>query len=250
MYTVYLITNQINSKKYVGVTKRNYLERYKEHLHSANSGSTSLIHCAMRKYGTVNFQVSILESDVPDEVAGQREQHYIAELDTFYKNGHGYNMTLGGNGTVGYVFTDDDKRKISDGLRGHVFPESRNRKIQLAMTGRQYKQEWRDALSASRIGRFTGEQNPFYGKHHSEQTKTIVSDKNTKHHVVQIDPDTLEIIQVFKNAAAAGRWVVETGLTSAKPSTCEGRISEVCRANNLNCTAYTYKWQFEERLID
>ena len=242
MYTVYAITNKINGKKYVGVTKRSCIERYKEHVISANSGSTYKIHCAMRKYGIDNFELSIIESDVPDEKASQKERYYILKLGTLYSEGKGYNVDPGGRGNVGYVFTEEAKQKISSKLKGHVFPKSRNLKIKAAMTGREYKQEWREALSKSRIGRFTKEENPFYGKHHSDSTKNAIGDKNTKHHVLQLDPDTLEVIQRFKNSTAAGEWVVAHNLTSAKPSTCAGRISEVCKLGGTHHIAYTYKW--------
>lgn len=250
MYTVYAITNQINGKKYIGVTRRDPFVRYKEHICLANSDSLAKIHCAMRKHGVENFKLEILESNVPDELAGQKEQEYILKYNSFYHDGHGYNVNDGGRGNVGYIFTDEAKHKISVKFKGYVFPESRNLKIKEAMTGREYKQEWRDALSKSRLGRFTKEENPFYGKHHSDSTKSIIGDKNTKHHVLQLDPTTLEVIQKFKNSAAAGEWVVAHRLTSAKPSTCAGRIDEVCRLGGTHHIAYTYKWRYEEKSID
>jgi group I intron endonuclease len=204
----------------------------------------------MRKHGIANFDVVVLESNVPDEQASQKEREYISKFNTSYADGCGYNVDLGGRGNVGYAFTDEARQKISNSMKGHVFPESRNLKIKAAMTGREYKQEWRDALSKSRLGRFTKDENPFYGKHHSEATKSVIGSKNTKYHVLQLDPNTLEIIQIFKNANAAGKWVVEQGLTSAQPDTCAGRIGEVCRLGSLKHTAYTYKWQFKEKSID
>ena len=250
MYTVYAITNQVNNKKYISVTKRDYILRYKEHVGLANSGSNAILHQAMRKHGIENFKVEVLEDNISVELAGEKEREYISKLNTSYANGCGYNVNEGGRDNVGYTFTEAAKKKISESLKGRVYPESRNLKIKKAMTGREYKQEWKDALSKSRLGRFTKEENPFYGKHHSDATKAVIGTKNTKWRVLQLDPDTLEVLQVFKNACAAGRWVVEHGLTSAKPDTCAGRIGEVCRQNNLNNTAYTYKWQFKEKSID
>ena len=246
MYTVYLITNNVNSKKYVGVTIRSVEERYREHIREAESGSRWLLHCAMRKYGSSNFSLDVLEVDVPDEDAGDRERYYIQFHNTYYVNGYGYNMTLGGNGTVGYVFTDEAKQKISNSMKGHVFSPERNAKVRAAMLGREYKQEWRDALSAARLGRFKGPDNPFFGRKHKPETKKAVSDANTRYAILQIDPKTLEVIREFKNAPEAGKWVVANGYSSALPTTCECRISEVCRKNNLNLSAYTFKWKYKE----
>lgn len=250
MNEVYLITNRVNGKRYVGITCRGYRERFKEHIHEALNGSKTILHNAIRKYGINNFDLMLLESNVPDELIGGREQHYIALYNTFYASGIGYNMTEGGGGMAGYKHTEDTKHKISESLQGHKFPESRNRKIQEAMTGRVYKPEWRAALSQSRLGRFTKEENPFYGKHHSEKTKQRVSDANTKHAVLQLDPISHEVLQRFKNPKAAGDFVVASGYTKANPNTCGGRISEVCRNGKLSCTAYGFSWKFEKRSID
>ena len=250
MNEVYLITNRVNGKRYVGITCRGYQERFKEHIHEALNGSTTILHNAIRKYGVDNFDLILLESDVPDELIGKREQHYIALYNTFYSSGIGYNMTEGGGGMSGYKHTEDAKNKISESLQGHQFPQSRNKKIQEAMTGREYKPEWRAALSQARLGRFTKEENPFYGKHHSEKTKQRVSDANTKHAVLQLDPISHELLQRFKNPKAAGEFIVASGYTKAHPNTCGGRISEVCRSGKLSCTAYGFSWKFEERSID
>ncbi len=250
MNEVYLITNRVNGKRYVGITCRGYQERFKEHIHEALNGSTTILHNAIRKYGVDNFDLMLLESDVPDELIGKREQHYIALYNTFYSSGIGYNMTEGGGGMSGYKHTEDAKNKISESLQGHQFPQSRNKKIQKAMTDREYKPEWRAALSQARLGRFTKEENPFYGKHHSERTKQRVSDANTKHAVLQLDPISHELLQRFKNPKAAGEFVVASGYTKAHPNTCGGRISEVCRSGKLSCTAYGFSWKFEERSID
>ena len=250
MNEVYLITNRINGKRYVGITCRNYLERFKEHIHEANNGSTCIIHNAIRKYGESNFDIMLIASNISDDMIEAKERHYIQLYNTFYTSGVGYNMTEGGGGMCGYKHTDASKIKISNSLTGHVFPKSRNDKIKLSMTNRDYKPEWKLALRNSRLGRFTGEDNPFFGKHHSEETKSKVSAANTKHKIVQIDRITNEVLQTFNNARYAGEWVVNNNYSKGNPNTCSGRISEVCRNSNSECTAYGFKWKFEERSID
>ena len=250
MNEVYLITNRINGKRYVGITCRGYQERFKEHIHEAINGSTTILHNAIRKYGIDNFDLMLLENNIPDEDIGYKEQDYIQLYNTFYSSGIGYNMTEGGGGMSGYRHTEASKHQIGNSLKGHKFPESRNVKIQQAMTGREYKPEWREALSQSRLGRFKGSENPFYGKHHSDETKQRVSQANTKHHVLQIDKCSGNVLRTFHNPKHAGIWVVENGYSSGHPDTCGGRIREVCRNSNTACTAYGFKWKFEERSID
>jgi len=94
---IYCIINMKNSKKYVGVTKKNKNARFSQHRYQAQKGSNLHLHQAMRKYGTDQFIVDILE-EVTDENKNLREQYWIQTLNTFKK---GYNMTLGGEGTHG-----------------------------------------------------------------------------------------------------------------------------------------------------
>lgn len=246
MNDVYLITNIVNGKQYVGVTCRGYQARFKEHINESLNFSSTILHNAIRKYGPESFKVELLEDSVPDSDIEHREQYYIKKYNTFYTSGHGYNMTEGGGGMVGYKHTDVSRSKISDSLKGHVFSEERNQKIQAAMLGREYKPEWRRALSESRKGRFTGTDNPFYGKHHSEDTKSTISDANSKFAILQIDIHTHEVIHEFKNLNKAGQWVVDNGLSVAQPATCALRIGEVVRNSNTACTAYGYHWRRKE----
>lgn len=250
MYEVYLITNMINDKKYVGVTCRRYQERYKEHLSAASSGSNLLLHNAMRKYGVENFKVSLVAADVPEDRICAAEQHYVKVYNTFYQTGHGYNMTEGGGGMCGYHHTQATRLKLSQSHKGHKFTLERNKKIKDAMTGRNYLPEWRAALSDARKGRFTKAENPFYGKQHTKVTKNRVSVANTKHAVLCIDPTSKQVIREFRNSSEAGAWIHETVRQTSLATTCECRISEVCRKGNSKSTAYGFGWIFKERSID
>ena len=159
-------------------------------------------------------------------------------------------MTIGGSGTIGYVFTDEVKHRMSVANTGRTYTAERNEKIRIAMTGREYLPEWRDALSKSRIGRFSGENNSFYGKHHSDATKSKISDANTKYTILQLDTKSGEILKTFKNSMEAASWVVEHGFSKANPATCVGRILLVCKSENEECTAYGFKWRLKEKSID
>ena len=133
----------------------------------------------LRLYGEENFSVNVLENNLPEELKEIKERYYIQKYKTYYLNNYGYNMTIGGNGTIGYVFTEEDKNKISAAGKGRKFSKERNEKIRNVMIGREYKDEWKQNLSKARKGKFTGEKNPFYGKHHTEESKRKISEANT-----------------------------------------------------------------------
>lgn len=90
-YSVYIHTNKVNGKRYIGVTTRKPEERwangkgYKDHPH---------FYAAIQKYGWDNFDHFILEVG-SRELMFQLEQQYIAYYKTTDER-YGYNKSLGG----------------------------------------------------------------------------------------------------------------------------------------------------------
>lgn len=77
-----------------------------------NGGSTHIIHRAMRKYGANNFRVELLTQCVSLDEAKTCERAMIASHSTYYRAGSGYNMTIGGEGSIGLKHSEETKRKI------------------------------------------------------------------------------------------------------------------------------------------
>lgn len=93
MGAIYVITNHINNKQYVGQTSRTIEKRYKEHLYAACMESPAMaIDKAIKKYGKDNFSISQLE-ECDNSQLDEKEIYWINELDTYHL---GYNMTRGG----------------------------------------------------------------------------------------------------------------------------------------------------------
>ena len=57
---VYLISNTVNDKVYVGITSKPAKTRFSQHVWSASNGSNYAIHRAMRLYGASSFAMSVL----------------------------------------------------------------------------------------------------------------------------------------------------------------------------------------------
>ena len=133
-WCVYMHTNKINGKKYIGITSRNPNKRwrkdgkgYQRHLH---------FWSAIQKYGWDNFRHEIILHNETYEFACKVERCLIKH----YKSNnpkYGYNNTLGGEGKL-------------------------------------LTKEQKNALSEKR----KGENNHFYGKHHTEETKQILRELN------------------------------------------------------------------------
>ena len=88
---IYLITNKINGKQYVGQTARDIWTRFEEHCKNSHI-QYSLISKAIEKYGYLNFDLREIE-EVPLEKLDEREIYWIKYYNT-YKNG--YNQNRGG----------------------------------------------------------------------------------------------------------------------------------------------------------
>lgn len=91
---IYMITNDLNSKVYIGQTKRTLEERWKEHKREKCSINeyNMLIKRAILKYGEQHFKLRELERCTIEDL-NAREIYYISLYDS-YKNG--YNLTRGG----------------------------------------------------------------------------------------------------------------------------------------------------------
>jgi hypothetical protein len=104
-----------NDKKYIGQTCRDLSRRVIEHNHAANKLPTKMFHRAINKYfngSLIESQYEILDVAYSKEELTNLEIEYIKKFDSFGKNG--YNMTIGGEGVKGYIYTDDDRKKMSE----------------------------------------------------------------------------------------------------------------------------------------
>lgn len=111
---IYLSTNKINGKKYVGYTTLTLESRIKTHIYKSRSKSQYfyLFKNALRKYGPESFSWEILEYCNSTEECCEKEKYYIKTLNTISPNG--YNLTEGGNGGIQ---SNEVKEKISNSLK-------------------------------------------------------------------------------------------------------------------------------------
>jgi group I intron endonuclease len=116
---IYLITNKVNGKKYVGQHCGDDETRWKQHLKAALKLENPIpLYRAIRKYGSENFSYKILET-IPLEKGpkylDEREIHWIKEMKSFISE-NGYNVTRGGQGVVSYYCSSERSKKLSDAV--------------------------------------------------------------------------------------------------------------------------------------
>jgi group I intron endonuclease len=143
-WCVYMHTNNINNKKYIGMTcdvSSRFEKNGEGYLHKNKEGKYTqpAFAYAINKYGWDNFTHKIIKDNLLKEEADELEIKMIKEYDTQNPN-KGYNIRNGGS-------------------NGHLSEETK-KKLRETMTGR-----------------YDGENNPFYGKQHSQETKDILRQK-------------------------------------------------------------------------
>jgi len=94
-FKLYLITNLVNRKKYVGITIGDLSQRLKQHFSAARRGRKAPLPNAIRAYGEDKFAIELLRDDARtfDELQSQ-EIDEIARRDTIRQ---GYNVATGGS---------------------------------------------------------------------------------------------------------------------------------------------------------
>lgn len=205
-FLIYCLTNKVNGKKYVGQTTRSIKKRWEEHCKTKKE----YIGKSIGKHGKENFQIEILEECFSIDKLNEREIFWIKKLKTIDKR-IGYNLQLGG---LGGRHSEESKKKMSKSqiirnaggknhyMYGEHHSEETKKKMSISRMGRI---SWNKGKKCPQISKalkgkipwnkgnksppkkyykkvkerrsMEGENNPMYGKHHSEETKIKMRDR-------------------------------------------------------------------------
>lgn len=159
-YCVYVHTNLINGKIYIGITNdierrwRNNGIEYKPKKYN-----TRPFWNAIEKYGWDSFKHEILINNLTFEEACEYEKYYIA-LSGSRDNKIGYNVAIGGNGGVIY-------KEHPRGMLGKTHSEEFKKRLSELMKGKENPFK----------GKTWGDNHPkgMLGKHHTEEHNKHIS---------------------------------------------------------------------------
>lgn len=174
--SIYVITNTVNAKQYVGITK-NLKRRWSNH--KGMNKSSPLLHNAIKKYGIDAFVFTHIADAFDWECAQDVERMLIAEKNT--KAPYGYNLTDGGDGTLGLPapnkgrpMSEEAKQKSRLARIGKKTPEETKKKQSMALKGRKKSDDHKSAIGASQKG-IPCPQRGRKGRVMSEETKQKIS---------------------------------------------------------------------------
>lgn len=152
MNKIYKLTNNVNSKVYIGQTWFSLKHRLAQHL--CNKVKSKLTN-AIEKHGKEAFHIELITVSHTQEVADYWEKYFIEKFDSIK---HGYNIKDGGSRGKQ---SESTKQKISKKAMGH----KRN-------LGRVASEQAKQNISNSLLG----SKNPMFGKHISNEVKQRISD--------------------------------------------------------------------------
>jgi hypothetical protein len=140
-HLVYLTTNLINNKIYVGVHST-------YNLSDGYLGSGKTLRKAIKKYGKTNFVSTILHVCLTEDESLDWERFIVDS--TFITSNNTYNIKLGGGNKV--LLSDDIKQKIRDKAIGRIVSQQTKDKLSEIRKGKPLSEKNKAGISVALKG--------------------------------------------------------------------------------------------------
>ena len=114
---IYITTNHINGKKYIGQKKYDKYDHWRTYL-----GSGILLSRAINKYGRENFSKEIIEECETRDKLNAREKYWISYYDAVNSDEF-YNIASGGDGGR-TCYGETHQRKSTSMIKTEIFLEN------------------------------------------------------------------------------------------------------------------------------
>ncbi len=222
MYVVYLLTNKVNGKMYVGQTSRPLEVRWQGHLGNARrKDSDMLVARAIRKHGPEAFERRVLITS--NDPVGEKEKEFIKLLHTHVSEG-GYNLTYGGDGGLpGYKFSDESKEKIRLKALGRKHNPETKAKMRAAAKNRIVSFETIEKRAAANTGKKRTEEQKARmkagqlasGYRHSDETRKKISEASSRR--VTSDETKLKLSKTSKGRRLSDYAKQQISIGNSKP---------------------------------
>lgn len=183
---IYCICCLLNGKLYFGQTVKSVEKRYKQHLRTAQRGENTKLYRAIRKYGSKNFTIEEVISVEASSLQALKakldflERHFIQKYDT---RRNGYNMTGGGEGTLGdghpmfgKHHSIESKIRIANKLKGKKLSEETRMRISKSERGKFVSEETKRKISEARKKQVP----PMLGKRFSDEHRRKLSEAHRR----------------------------------------------------------------------
>lgn len=180
---VYLITNVLNNKRYIGKHSTDNLE-------DNYIGSGIIIKQIIRKYGKKVFKKQILEFCNSEEQAFEREKYWIKFYNALQDDNF-YNLDQGGRGRSNYVTSQETRKKMSQSQK-----ERFKNKENHPMFNKHRSNETKEKIRQGNLGKIV-----------TKQTKEKLSKvKSGENNPRAIKVECLNNHKIFNTIKEAAQW--------------------------------------------
>ena len=189
-FDVYVLWCRCTNQFYVGVTQQKVTRRIRQHRRGKQ-----FVDKQIQEIGWENWDWWVVESHVTSNRITEREQYWVDFFGSVFP--HGYNKTGGGIGKI--IVTEETReimrqnalaRNMSGENNPHYGKSQTAEAKEIIRQSRLGKSSWNKGIPCSEEAKenlrqkalardMSGENNPFYGKHHTEEAK----ERNRKAHL-------------------------------------------------------------------
>jgi len=154
---IYLITNRVTGKQYVGQTYLSVRQRWRAHRYQGRKwngrpGTCRLLHSAIREYGADVFTIEPLLSLLAGTSQCDVDAAEASAITTYSTLAPiGYNLTINARGPGPH--TQEARAKISAANKGKRLSQAHIEKIRASKIGKPRSPETRAKISAALTGR-------------------------------------------------------------------------------------------------
>lgn len=226
MVGIYKIENLVNGKLYFGKTV-DYEKRKASHIRALDGGyhRNNYLQSAWKKYGAESFRFSFV-CGCSEQELNDLEKSFIADNDSLAPNG--YNLTVGGEGVRGLIWSEESRKRISESRRGKPraprreenVSDTTREKISASMKARWQDDTYREQMRVAHLG-----------KSCSQETK----EKMSKAHKGVVQNNARKVLCVETGEIYPSVNKIDLG---RKINT-----GHIYRANTRGIRAYGYHWK-------
>lgn len=163
---IYVVTNSVNGKQYVGQTTLSVSARWGLHRSQSKHGDRRGFHGALVKYGHANFTIKVVAEGLSKLDLDEKEKHWISHLGS--RAPTGYNLMEGGRSAgkhsqetiermrlahTGKVASDDSRQNMSRAQKGRPVSDTTRELMRRNQTGKKASQETKLKMSLARKGK-------------------------------------------------------------------------------------------------
>ena len=123
-----------------------------------------------------DYVVDILFDDINYDIAKEKEKEFINLYKRDCDGGTLCNITLGGEGALGLIHTEESKKKMGEPNKGKTISKEHRKIISKIHSGKKHSDEWKMEMSK----KMSGENNHNYGRKASDSTRTKMTISSRK----------------------------------------------------------------------